>query len=81
MRGISGQSSNIVLTSQPGLRNLLDPIFRGQTKKTEILVNQPQIPSRVLGDGVHVSARNAADRSKLAIFQVADPGKCREEDR
>src|SRR5712691_1317412 len=65
----------MALTSHPGPGSLLDFITGGQTKKTELLVGDPQIPPSVLSDGMHISAGNAAYGNKPIILQVADPAK------
>src|SRR5438270_3163332 len=59
--------------SQPGPGNLLDLASRGQTKKTSILVGNPQIPPGVLRDSMYYSAGNPSYRNEPAILQIADP--------
>src|SRR5215510_10253246 len=58
--------------SQSGPGNLLDHIPAEQLKETNILVSEPEVPRRVLGDGMHVSARNAPDRNKSVTLQIAE---------
>src|SRR6266849_6798283 len=65
----------MALASQPGPGSLLDFITGGHTKKTQLLVGDPQISRTILGDGMHDSAGNAAYGNIPVIRQVADPAK------
>src|SRR5262250_1432367 len=60
--------------SQPVPGNLLDLTSRGQTKKTAILICNPQVSSPVLRDAKHGTPGNAAYDSKSVILEVSDPG-------
>src|SRR4030095_15008125 len=65
----------MVLMSQLGPRNPLDHIPAEQLKETSILVGDPEILRRVLGDALHEAAGDAADGDKSVILQVANPVK------
>src|SRR5215471_15298095 len=65
----------MVSMSQAGPGNLLDHPPLEQAKKPKLLISDPQIPRRVLGDGVHYPAGNAPCENKSVIFQVPDSAK------
>ena len=73
LQRISGQSPRQVLMSGASPRNSFDNFVANQTKKTVILVGDPQIACRVLRNAMHYSAGNPSDRNQPVIFQIADP--------